>query len=111
MTARNRVSETNLLFAIRDALLATRKVILWRNNTGKLADRNGRWITYGLGVGGADLVGLVKGSGRFFAIEVKAEHGELSPEQKAWLDVVERFGGVAGVARSVDEAMSILERA
>ncbi len=102
------MSEAQLSAAIRDALLATGRVLLWRNNTGKLQDRTGRWVTYGLGVGGADLVGILRGSGRFVAFEVKTDTGKLSPEQTAWHRVVNASGGFACVVRSVDEAMAQL---
>jgi hypothetical protein len=102
------VSETALSSAIREALLATGKVLLWRNNTGKLQDRTGRWVTYGIGVGGADLVGLYRPTGRFVAWEVKTLDGKLSPEQRAWHAVVTAAGGAVFTARSVDEAMGQL---
>ena len=103
------MSETQLSTAIREALLATGKVILWRNNTGKLQDRTGRWVTYGLGVGGADLVGMLRGSGRFVAFEVKMPNGRVTPEQVAWHRVVNASGGYAVIVRSVGEAMAALE--
>ena len=73
------MSETNILIAIHDAIALTGKCLLWRNNTGQ----HGR-IRYGLGVGGADLVGLVRPTGRWFALEVKTAAGRLSKEQKNW---------------------------
>ena len=42
------------------------------------------------------------------AIEVKAERGRVTPEQQRFIDVVREAGGVAGVARSVDDARAIL---
>ncbi len=102
------MTETQIQAAIRDALLATGKVLLWRNNTGKLQDRGGRWVTYGIGVGGADLVGIYKPTGRFVAWEVKTPTGKLSPEQKAWHYAVTQAGGAVFVARSVDEALAQL---
>lgn len=99
------MTETQISTAVREALLATGKVLLWRSNTGRLQDRTGRWITYGLGVGGADLVGILRGSGRFVAWEVKTPTGKLSPEQKAWHYAVANAGGAVFVARSVDEAL------
>ena len=48
------MNETQLSLAIREALLNTGRVLLWRNNTGKLQDAGGRWMTFGLGVGSAD---------------------------------------------------------
>lgn len=102
------MTETQIQAAIRDALLATGKVLLWRNNTGKLEDRRGRWVTYGIGVGGADLVGIYKPTGRFVAWEVKPDRGKLTPEQKAWHYAVTNAGGAVFVARSVDEALAQL---
>ena len=99
------MTETQLMMQIRDALLATDKLLLWRHNTGKLKDAGGRWVAFGLGVGGADLVGVLRGSGRFVAWEIKTAAGKLSPEQRAWHYAVTQAGGVVFVARSVDEAM------
>ena len=58
--------------------------------------------------GVSDLLGWTEG-GRFVAIEVKASRGRVTDEQKAFIDLVRRSGGVAGVARSVEEARAILE--
>ena len=58
--------------------------------------------------GVSDIIGWTEG-GRFVAIEVKAPRGRLTDEQKAFIDLVRRSGGVAGVARSVEEARAILE--
>lgn len=99
------MSETQLSLAIREALLASGRVLLWRNNTGKLQDRNGRWITFGLGVGSADIIGLLKGSGRFLGFEVKLPGKKLTSEQEAWHRVVNASGGFAVVVHSVEEAM------
>lgn len=98
--------ETALMLEIRDALLATGRVVLWRNQTGQLKDARGRWVRFGIGVGGADLVGIVKGSGRFFACEVKTTQGKVSPEQEAWHRAVTAAGGLAIIARSVAEALA-----
>ncbi len=58
--------------------------------------------------GVSDLLGWTEG-GRFVAIEVKAPRGRLTDEQAAFLDLVLRSGGLAGVARSVDDARAIIE--
>jgi hypothetical protein len=81
-------------------------VLLWRNNTGVARHWSGgreHLVRYGLGVGGADLVGLV--DGRFFALEVKTIRGAIRGSQRAWLDLVRRYGGFAAVVRSVEEAV------
>ena len=60
----------------------------------------------------SDLVGWtsVAGTAIFAAIEVKAGRGKLRPEQAAFIDLVLKHGGYAGVARSVEEAGLILKR-
>jgi len=44
----------------------------------------------------------------FTSIEVKAATGRIRPEQQQWLNAVQSAGGIAGVARSVGEAMDLL---
>jgi hypothetical protein len=44
----------------------------------------------------------------FAAIEVKSAKGEASEQQKAFIEHIRNAGGIAGVARSVDEARFIL---
>ena len=93
-------------------------VRLWRNNTGRLMDRYGRPVTFGLCPGSSDLIGLrqvVIGPEHlgqtlavFAAVEVKAPGGRASPEQLAFIAAINNLGGIAGIARSVDEANSIL---
>ena len=58
--------------------------------------------------GVSDLIGWTEG-GRFVAIEVKAPRGRLTDEQAAFIELVRRSGGLAGVARSVDDARAIIE--
>ena len=58
--------------------------------------------------GVSDLIGWTEG-GRFVAIEVKASRGRVTDEQKAFIELVRRSGGLAGVARSVGEAKAILD--
>ena len=44
----------------------------------------------------------------FTSIEVKTATGRIRPEQQQWLNAVQAAGGIAGVARSVGEAMDLL---
>jgi hypothetical protein len=44
----------------------------------------------------------------FCAIELKSERGRVNPEQRAFIEVVNRAGGRAGVARSVEDAGRII---
>ena len=90
---------------------------LWRNNTGALKDAQGRLVRYGLCPGSSDLIGLrtititpdMVGQtlAVFTAIEVK-DRGRATPEQQAFIAMVQAAGGLAGIARSVDDARTIL---
>ena len=71
---------------------------IWRNSAGY---DEGHHVKYGL-PGSADILGILKG-GRFLAIEVKAEKGSQSEQQVAFQWMVERFGGLYILARSVDD--------
>jgi hypothetical protein len=79
---------------------------LFRNQVGVLHTIDGRTIRAGLCVGSSDLIGWY--NGRFLAIEVKSDTGRTTTEQDAFLAAVRRGGGLAGVARSVDEALQII---
>jgi hypothetical protein len=91
---------------------------LFRNNTGTLRDQHGRPVTFGLAKGSADLIGWTTRTitpdmvGQRIAVftssEVKTPTGRVSPEQRQWLDAVQAAGGIAGVARSVDDAYMLL---
>ena len=94
-------------------------VRLWRNNTGALVDQQGRFLRFGLCKGSSDLIGLrsleitpeMVGQrlAQFVALEVKAAHGVASPEQRAFLHLVQELGGVAAVCRSIEEARTVLD--
>jgi hypothetical protein len=104
--------ETPIMQRIRAALLRTRLLLLWRNMVGTgYATSGGQFVVFGLGKGSADLVGFLKGSGRFFAVEVKTPAGRLSKPQRAWHRAVRGMGGFCAVARSPAEALGALERA
>ena len=91
---------------------------LFRNNTGTLKDQNGRPVQFGLCKGSADLIGWKRVTvtpdmvgqqvAVFLSIEVKTPTGRVSPEQRQWLGAVQAAGGIAGVARSVDDALDLL---
>jgi hypothetical protein len=72
----------------------------------------GRGITYGLGKGSADLVCIVPPLGRWLCLELKrTKGGKVTPEQEAWLAGVRKYGAVAGVVRSPEEALELLAEA
>ncbi|MDL2207052.1 VRR-NUC domain-containing protein, partial [Eubacteriales bacterium OttesenSCG-928-N13] len=63
------------------------------------------------GAGLPDILAIAPVSGRLVGIEVKRPKvGRLTELQKSQLARIEAAGGVAGVATSVEEALSILQR-
>ena len=93
-------------------------VRLWRNNSGALVDQQGRLVRFGLCKGSSDLIGLrtleitpdLVGQrlAQFVALEIKTARGVVSPEQWAFLDLIQQLGGVAAVCRSVEAAEQAL---
>ena len=108
-----RHDETDLLSALVSLLNASGRCQVWKNKTGALraTGRGGRSypMRFGLGVGGAELVGLLR-HGRFFSLEPQALPKQ-SDKQRAWQAVVEAHGGFYAVVRSIPEALAALERA
>ena len=110
-------SEQTIQQRIRLAL-SRGPVRLWRNNTGALRDQRGQLVRYGLCQGSADLIGfrsitvtpemVGQRIAQFAAVEVKSPGGRTTPEQEAFLRLVAEAGGVAGVARSVDDAVALI---
>ena len=111
------MSEAQLQQQIR--LVGTGPVRLFRNNVGSLPDpRTGRLVTFGLAPGSGDLIGWrsllitpeMVGTtvAVFVSIEVKAPRGRVSPAQQQWLSAVQGAGGLATVARSIDDAATLL---
>ena len=113
-------AETTLQQQIRLAFGTHPLIRLFRNQVGSLPDpRTGRLVTFGLARGSADLIGWrtitvtpdMVGTqlAVFTSIEVKTPTGRIRPEQQAWLETVQGAGGIAGVARSVTDALGIIE--
>lgn len=66
----------------------------------------------GCGTGSSDLFCVVLPHGRFCAIEIKRpKGGVISPEQEKFMAHVRLAGGVAGAAKSVDEALALVAKA
>jgi hypothetical protein len=53
--------------------------------------------------GVSDIIGCIPKTGRFLAIEVKRPGGKPTPEQQQFIDTINAAGGLAFVARSVEE--------
>jgi hypothetical protein len=113
-------AETTLQQQIRLALGTRSDLRLFRNQVGQLPDpRTGRPVQFGLARGSADLIGwrtvvvtpemVGQRIAVFTSLEIKTPTGRLAPAQRAWLGVVHQAGGIAGVARSVSDALAIVE--
>lgn len=108
--------QRHIMLALSDA-----GCIVWRNNTGQgyagrvihssagtvtLADS--RVIVFGLCKGSADLIGIAPG-GRFLAVEVKTTKGKPTTDQQRFIDAIRAAGGIAGIARSSQDALDLLK--
>ena len=80
---------------------------VFRANVGKVRMADGRYFDTGLPKGFPDLFGF-RPDGRIFFIEVKNETGKVRPEQKIFIEKIRKRGALVGVARSVEEALEIV---
>ena len=113
-------AETTLQQQIRLAVGINPEVRIFRNQVGSLPDpRSGRLVTFGLARGSADLIGwrtitvtqAMVGTrlAIFTSIEVKTPTGRVSSFQQSWLEAVLAAGGIAIIARSVPDALQMVE--
>lgn len=112
-------AETDLQQRIRLALGTHPELRIFRNQVGSLPDpRTGRLVQFGLARGSADLIGwrtltitpemVGQRIAVFTSLEIKTPTGRLAPAQRHWLQAVHQAGGIAGVARSVADALRIV---
>ena len=112
------MSETRLSQEIRLGIADQTNATMFRNNTGRLQNNRGEWVNYGLFTGSSDLIGWTTITVRpdmvgqqiavFTAIEVKTPTGKVSREQANFIARVAESGGLAGIARSVEDAKAII---
>lgn len=81
-----------------------------RRNRGVAIGARGQSVRFGDFDGAADITGILV-DGRRVELEVKTAKGRLSEQQVAFGAMIVANQGVWGVARSVDEAIAIVERA
>ena len=108
------MSETALQNKIRLAVGKLKDTRIFRNNVGMI---NG--VQFGLCVGSSDLIGFQSVTitpemigqkvAIFTAIEVKTEEGKVSEQQTKFLSMVQKFGGIGAVVRSVDDAIMVFK--
>lgn len=73
---------------------------IWPNNTGALQVGE-RFVRFGL-KGSADILGIARG-GIMLAIEVKTGSGKQTTQQLAFQRMVEHYGGIYVLARSITD--------
>lgn len=59
--------------------------------------------------GTSDLIGIRRDDGKFVAIECKTPRGRLREDQKLFIDAILKSNGIAGIARSAEDALNLLE--
>jgi len=83
---------------------------VWRNNNAGVYDPTKNVFRANSTVKGiSDIIGFNKKNGRFIAVEIKTGRDKLSPEQKLFLDYVNKSGGIGWEIRSLDELIEKLK--
>lgn len=104
-------SEASILKAIMQLLKVHPKVArVWRQNSGTFVKQYGdktHYIRSNTAKGMSDIMGILK-DGRTLAVEVKSRTGIVAEHQQDFLDSITSAGGVAFVARSVDDVVTKL---
>ena len=86
--------------------LERRGFFVWNNPTGCVRIAPDRWLHFGK-KGSADILGCLP-DGKFLAVEVKSDHGRLSPEQSVFLEQIRGRGGLAVVVKGWQELDNVL---
>jgi penicillin-binding protein-related factor A (putative recombinase) len=84
-------------------------IYCWKNNTAGIyvKARNTYIPSHAPGV--SDILGVLPG-GRFLAVEVKSPAGRVSPHQQEFMDRINDAGGLAFVARSIEDVQKYVEK-
>ena len=96
-----KISESMIVSSCLE-FLQWKGIFSWRSNQAPIPTGDGRYRRFVGLRGAADIQGVVPG-GKALHVEIKTETGKLSPFQEEFLDRVSSLGGIAIVARSVEE--------
>lgn len=100
--------------------LSLKGIVAWRSNQIPVPLKDGGFSRFAGRRGVSDILGIIPQTvrvvgydepqtfGNFLAVECKTPAGRLTKEQAEFLAEIERLGGIAIVARSVDELESKL---
>lgn len=85
---------------------------------GDIVIRNGRRVNFGLCKGSSDLIGfktviitpemIGMPFAQFVGMEVKTPKGRASADQLNFMEAVRRAGGLAGIVRNADDALTLI---
>lgn len=109
MNEKPKVSEAIVLKSILE-WLRVRGIFAWRNNTGAVkidGPTRNRFVRYGT-PGSSDILGCLP-DGRFLAIECKSPIGRPTSDQLVFIKNIRDRGGIAFIARSIDDVIAELD--
>lgn len=101
------MTEHDIQNEIRLAL--SEKCVIFRTNVVSGFTRDGRYVSTGVPKGYSDLNGHRKSDGRAIYIEVKAGTGKASEAQKHFIEQMKATGAIAGICRSAQDALELIE--
>ena len=111
----NKISEKEIQNSILHYLATRKDVFCWQNDSVGIYDPVKKCYRISFNrykiKGVSDILGIAD-TGQMIAIEVKSKIGRLSEEQALFLKKIQDMGGIACVARSIEdvkEALSELE--
>lgn len=109
----------------RQIMIATSAEVDWfRNNVGcydanplcphcrqrRAPDQPPRWVHYGVGgEGGADLIGVLRGSGIILSAEIKTATGRAREAQLVFARRIAADGGISVVARTISDIRNAID--
>lgn len=102
MTAEHRIQNE-----IRTALADS--CIIFRMNVGTGYTADGRYFNTGVPKGFPDLFGFRKSDGCAVFIEVKTPKRKPSAEQVKFLETMRKNGAIAGICRSAEDAVKLIQ--
>ena len=111
------MNETELQNRIRLSIGAIAGVRMFRNQVGNFRSLDSKRIIKVGTVGSSDLIGFTSKTitpdmvgqviAQYVALEIKTPTGKVSPQQSAFIDMVNKSGGIGAIVRSVDDAKQV----
>lgn len=81
--------------------------VMFRMNVGSVKTKTGYFRT-GVPTGFSDLFGFRRVDGKAIFLEVKTQKGRVSQKQTEFLNAMKSCGAIAGVVRSVNDAINLI---